>query len=330
VPVIESAGALAEWLQLTPGELDWFADPKGLGYKRNQPLLRHYHYRVLTKSNGAIRLIEEPKPRLKKLQRRILAEILDKIPSHPAVHGFVKRRSIKTFVTPHVGCRVVLKMDLKDFFPSFRAARIQALFRTVGYPESVADLLTGIATNATPRDALRGLGADVRMTYARPHLPQGAPTSPALANLCTYRADCRLAGLAKSAGAQYTRYADDLAFSGGDDFDRSVERFTAHVAAILHEEGFAVNHRKTRIMRQGVRQRLAGVVANERVNVARADIDRLKATLTNCFRHGPERQNRDGHSSFKAHLEGRVGFVESINPAKGKRLRAILDKIEWP
>src|SRR5262249_23329973 len=153
----------------------------------------------------------------------------------------------------------------------------------------------------------------VRALYARPHLPQGAPTSPALANVCTYRADCRLSGLAKSAGAVYTRYADDLAFSGDDDFDRRAERFSVHVAAILHEEGLSVNHRKTRIMRRGVRQRLAGVVANERLNVARDDFDRLKAILTNCVRHGPESQNRDGHPSFRSHLEGRVGFVESIN-----------------
>ena len=83
--------------------------------------------------------------------------------------------------------------------------------------------------------------------------------------------------------AEYTRYADDLAFSGGEEFERGVERFSTHVAAILLEEGFTVNHRKTRIMRQGVRQRLAGLVANEGPNVARADFDRLKATLTIAF-----------------------------------------------
>ena len=88
-----------------------------------------------------------------------------------------------------------------------------------------------------------------------------------------------------------------------------------------------MNHRKTRIMRQGVRQRLAGVVTNERLNVARSDFDRLKAILTNCVRHGLESQNRDGHQNFRAHLEGRVGFVESINPAKGRRLRAIFKNL---
>jgi len=215
-------------------------------------------------------------------------------------------------------------MDLRDFFPSIGGARIQTVFRTLGFPENVADLLGGMATNATPRDVLRD------PMYRRPHLPQGAPTSPALANMCFYWADCRLTGLAKSAGAQYTRYADDLAFSGGEDFDRRVERFSAHVAAILREEGFAVHHRKTRIMRQGVLQHLAGVVANRRLNIWRADFDRLKAIPTNCVRQGAATQNRDGHSDFRAHLEGRVSYVESINPEKGKLLRSILQRIEWP
>jgi hypothetical protein len=91
-----------------------------------------------------------------------------------------------------------------------------------------------------------------------------------------------------------------------------------------------VHHRKTRIMRQGVRQHLAGLIANQHVNVMRTDFDRLKATLTNCVRLGPDSQNRDAHSAFRAHLEGRVGFVETINPTKGERLRAIFEQIQWP
>jgi hypothetical protein len=108
-----------------------------------------------------------------------------------------------------------------------------------------------------------------------------------------------------------------------------VERFAAHAAAVLLEEGFEVHHRKTRIMRRGVRQHLAGVVTNERVNVVRADFDRLKATLTNCVKHGPASQNREGHPEFRLHLAGRVAFVEMINPQKGARLRRIFEKIEW-
>ena len=337
VPTIESVGVLAHWLSVKTGDLQWFADLKGLGYRKSSPLLSHYRYRILAKGKGDIRLIEAPKVRLKELQRQILTGILEKVPAHPAAHGFVKGRSIKTFVAPHVGQRVVLRMDLQDFFPSFRAARVQTFFRTLGYPESVADLLGGICTNATPRHVWKKLALnfdlsrvqEARALYSRPHLPQGVPTSPALANLCTYRVDCRLAGLAKSAGAEYTRYADDLAFSGNEALERRIERFSTHVAAILLAEGFTVHHRKTRIMRRGVRQHLAGLVVNQHVNVTRSDFDRLKATLTNCVRLGPESQNGDARSNYRLHLDGRVTFVEMINPGKGTRLRRIFEQIRW-
>jgi RNA-directed DNA polymerase len=175
--------------------------------------LSHYHYRILAKPGGDVRLIEAPKTRLKSIQKQILSEILGNIPLHPAAHGFRQGRSIRTFAAPHVGQRVVVRMDLRDFFPSISAPRVQAMFRTAGYPESVANLLGGLCTNAVPRAIWIGKGLDpVRMAearhlYAWPHLPQGAPTSPALANICAHRVDCRLIGLAEACHAVYTRYA---------------------------------------------------------------------------------------------------------------------------
>jgi len=342
IPAIETEGALAAWLHTSPEELEWFADLRSFGARNCQEKLRHYHYRLLAKPSGSVRLIEAPKQRMKQLQRAILAGILERIPTHDAAHGFVKGRSIKTFAAAHTGKRVVLRMDLRDFFPSIRRARVQALFRTAGYPERVADLLGGLCTTASPRSVFSAkhyssleFRADplalfqAWQTCAIPHLPQGAPTSPAIANLCAHRADCRLAGLAREAGAVYTRYADDLAFSGGEKFERCAERIAVHAAAIVLEEGFEVNHRKTRIMRRGVRQYLAGVVANDRVNVVRVDFDGLKATLTNCVRHGPASQNRDGHTNFRAHLAGRVSFVAMVNPQKGAKLRRIFEQIAW-
>ena len=341
VPAIESVGGLAEWLGITLGELEWFADLKRMIAHRGEGTiespLSHYRYRILAKQGGDIRLIEAPKARLKNMQRQILAEILEKIPVHPAVHGFRRGRSIKSFAAPHVGQRVVVRMDLRDFFPSISAPRVQAMFRTAGYPEPVANLLGGLCTNAVPRsfwiDKGRELDplrlADARHQYAWPHLPQGAPTSPALANICVYRVDCRLCGLAEASGAVYTRYADDLAFSGGQEFERCSERFAVHAAAILLEEGFTVHHRKTRVMRRGVRQYLAGVVTNQHLNVIRSDYDLLKATLTNCVRHGPELQNREEQADFRAHLKGRVSFVEMVNQKRGAKLRQLLDRIAW-
>ncbi len=334
IPAIETVDDLALRLRLSPSELAWFADLKTLGRRPgSSSQLQHYHYRIVAKKSGAVRLIESPKQLLKKLQRQILTEILDNVPAHPAVHGFVKARSIKTFAAPHAGQGVVLRLDLKDFFPSIRRARVQSIFRTLGYPETVADLLGGLCTNAAPRGLFRAMpsavSAEVRRLYEQTHLPQGAPTSPALANMCAYRMDCRLAGLALASGGVYTRYADDLAFSGTGAFERGIERFAAHVAAVATEEGFAVNHRKTRIMRRSVRQHLAGLVVNQAVSIPRAEFDRLKATLTNCVRNGPANENREHIPHFRAHLEGRIAFVAMIQPERGMKLRSLFESIEW-
>ena len=334
VPAIATAGELADWLSLSVGELEWLADLKGLC---DNSKLRHYWYRVLSKRSGGVRLIESPKKLLKEVQWRVLGDILDRIPAHPAAHGFVKGRSIVSFAAPHVGKGAVLRLDLQDFFPGFPAARVQAVFRTAGYPDGVASLLAGVCTNVVSRDAWgeRPAGMEsvewyeVRTMYASPHLPQGAPTSPALANLMAYRLDCRLAGLARSAGGVYTRYADDLAFSGGEEFNRGVDRFSAHAAAVALEEGFSVNFRKTRVMRQGGRQEIAGLVVNRRVAVPRREVELLEAILTNCVRMGAASQNRGKIADFRAHLEGRIGFVEMVDRGKGARLRELFGRVEW-
>jgi RNA-directed DNA polymerase len=143
------------------------------------------------------------------------------------------------------------------------------------------------------------------------------------------RASSRLAGLARKAGAEYTRYADDLLFSGDGDFERSLERFRVFVLAILLDEGFSIRHRKTRVMRSGTRQSAAGVLINKRTNIAREDYDRLKAILHNCEKLGPDSQNRDHHPHFRAHLSGRIAYVRMVNHERGEKLQRLFDRIAW-
>jgi hypothetical protein len=107
------------------------------------------------------------------------------------------------------------------------------------------------------------------------------------------------------------------------------QRLEVRVAAIAIEEGFAVNLRKTRVMRRGARQHLAGVVVNSHPNLARTEFDALKAVLTNCVRSGPALQNRDGHSDFRAHLAGRVAHAAMLNAARGAKLKGIFGRIVW-
>ena len=135
--------------------------------------------------------------------------------------------------------------------------------------------------------------------------------------------------MAKAAGAAYTRYADDLVFSGDTTFARGAERFASHVAAIVAEEGFVVQHRKTRLMRPAVRQHAAGLTVNAHPNLPRRELDRLKAILTNCVRFGPESQNREEHANFRQHLEGKVAFVAMVRPEWALKLRELLRRVPW-
>lgn len=336
VPPLATAGELADWLGVSIGRLDWFADKRRLNSRESQTPLHHYVWRWRRKKRGTPRLLAAPKTRLKQIQRQILDGILAHIPPHEAAHGFRPGRSIRSYAAPHAGQEIVLRFDLRDFFPSIAAPRIRAIFASAGYPREVALLLTGLCTTLAPEELWSTYPSDapplewaVKERHRRRHLPQGAPTSPALANLSAYRLDVRLQGLAESVGARYTRYADDLAFSGGEELARAARRFQVAVTVIAAEEGFDLHLRKSRFMRRGMRQHLASVVVNDHPNLPRDEFDRLKAILHNCARFGPTLQNRDGHTDFRAHLLGRVGQARMLNPSRGEKLMAIFRRIVW-
>jgi retron-type reverse transcriptase len=325
---------VALWLGLFDQELSWFADLSRRQRHVSQSKLHHYHYQWIQKHSGELRLIEAPKPRLKAIQRQILKEILNRIPAHDSAHGFQRGRSTLSFTKDHLGKPVLLRMDLKDFFHSIPVARIGAFFRRLGYPEGVARLLQGLCTH-TSAEALAGapflsLSWEQRKRLADKHLPQGAPSSPALANLCAWRFDCRLQGLADHYQLSYSRYADDIAFSGDKALLPLAPFLQGLIGAIALEEGFEINHRKTRVRTQAQSQRLAGMVVNDKPNLPRADFDRLKAILHKAIHQGPESQNRFGHRDFKAHLAGRIAYVTWLNPGKGEKLQQLWQKIHWP
>jgi len=340
---LDATGDVAAWLGLDAGSLAWLADVRGLERTARDEALRHYTYRWVPKATGGVRLLEAPKSRTKALQRRVLEAILASVPLHDAVHGFRRGRSVHTHAGAHAGKEVVVRMDLADFFLSVSAARVRAVFRALGYPDGVSWLLASLCTNVTPEGVLaratlphgatHGEVAAFRrsLQLARNrHLPQGSPTSPALANLVAWKLDVRLAAYAKAAGATYTRYADDLVFSGGREVARSAGALVAGVAAIAAEEGFRVNTRKTRVMRSSVRQSVTGLVVNARPRPSRAELDELRALLHNCIRHGPASQNRSAHPRFDAWLLGRIAWVGSGDPTRLGRLRAMYGRIVWP
>ncbi|MCB9647526.1 MAG: RNA-directed DNA polymerase [Deltaproteobacteria bacterium] len=355
VPRLESVPELAAHLEVPEATLEGWADVGGWLGRYPSDRRQHYVRRwipgvpgrrsrptplrraapgcapCLRSSGGSgPRLIEAPKTQLAKMQRRILRSILDLVPVHPAAHGFVRGRSIRTHAARHVHMQVVLRFDLRRFFPSVQAPRVQGLFRYLGYPEEVARLLAGLCTTITPHDVFPPrTAADVRQLYRQRHLPQGAPTSPALANLLCLGLDRRMMGLARAFDAGYSRYADDLVFSGGAALAARSRRFGGFVARVVEEEGFLLNHDKTRRMPRSGRQEVTGLVVNQGPAYPRDEFDRLKAILHQCALDGPERHNREGHPDFRAHLLGRVSFVESVDPRRGAKLRVRFERIRW-
>lgn len=335
LPPLVTPGELAGWLKLSIRQLDRLADCQRRERLRGHPDDRNYRYRWVMKRDGRRRLLEIPAPVLRRVQRQILDAILNHVPPHDCAHAFRSGRSVATYVQPHAGRSLVITIDLCNFFPSIRSSRVQALLRWLGYPEPVARLLAGLCTNTVPGDVLEECASSSRSWQSvhealrMAHLPQGAPTSPALANLCAYRLDCRLAGLAARFGGTYTRYADDLTFSGGEELSRGCRRLRVLACAIAIDEGFSIQHRKTRVMHRGGRQQVAGIRLNEHPNIPRGEFDRLKAILHNSAAFGPESQNCEEHPNFREHLRGRIAYATMINPERGAKLQRIFDSIDW-
>jgi hypothetical protein len=334
LPCWPHAGALADWLSV-PGAGLWRLT-RSASWQRRAPLgEQHYRYQLLAKRSGGWRLLEVPQPYLMPLQRRLLDGLLSGIPPHEAACGYTRERSVLDHARAHAGQAVVLRFDLQDFFSSVRASRVYALFATLGYPDEVSRELTALCTTATPEPVLQRMREAGQLSWPQlqrlrnPHLPQGAPTSAALANLCAFRLDLRLDGLAQTLGAHYTRYADDIVLSGGPQLASAAPRIAAWVGRIALEEGFTLNHRKTRCLKAGRRQSVCGVVVNQHPNLARPEFDRLKAVLHQCVLHGPAAQNRDGHTHWRDFLQGRVAWAAQVNAAKAQRLQRLLAQIDW-
>lgn len=251
------------------------------------------------------------------MQRWSLRQVWRRIGrAHQAAHGFVRRRSIVTNARAHAGAHVVVKMDLRGFFPSVEGARVRGLLVRAGVPRGAAEVLMRLATEPTRE--------------GRRVLPQGAATSPAITNLLCRRMDRRLAGLAERRGVRFTRYADDLTFSWRPSSPAAVApRFDELVAAVrrvVRSEGFEVHEAKTRRSHAGGRLVVTGLVVNEApgappARVPRDVVRRLRAAIHNR-EHG-----RAGRETL-SELRGLAAFVHSTDPRKGAALLERLAALE--
>lgn len=311
LPQLGSTAELCTWLGVEPKALVRLMRP---GVRTGSAYVEF----EIPKAKGGTRRIAAPRGPLRRVQRKILDGILAKVPQHDAAHGFVAGRSTVSNARPHQGAALVVKTDLKDFFPTVHYRRVAGLFTQLGYGEEVARALAALTTYRPVLDDGRVVWPGV--------LPQGAPTSPALANLACRRLDVRLTRLAAKYGAVYTRYADDLTFSFARPPEIAVGRFLWWVDSICQHEGFLEHAGKRRMLRAKNQQRVTGLVVNQAVHVPRADRRRFRAMLHNIKKHGLPSQAR-GRADFASYLSGYAAYVTMVQPELGRAWAAELARL---
>lgn len=271
---------------------------------------RFYRQFEIAKRNGNPRRISAPLPTLQRIQTWILQEILASITPSPFAHAFSKGCSIRANAKYHLRQPVVLKVDIKDFFPSIRIRAVYHLFRELGYTRPVSAILSGLTT-------LDG------------SLPQGAPTSPAISNLICREIDDRIAAFCLARKWRFTRYADDMTFSG----ELNVSKLLRFVRYVLREYGFKINEAKTRVLRRHQRQCVTGVVVNHRTRAPRSLRRQLRQMAYFIEKHGLTdhmARLRIPYANYHAHLLGKahhVLFLDSSD-SDAKKLIALLAPIQ--
>ncbi|MBI9017990.1 MAG: RNA-directed DNA polymerase [Phycisphaerae bacterium] len=241
-----------------------------------------YHSFTVPKSNGHQRRITAPDDKLKQVQRAILKRLLNKLAVHPNATGFRKGYSVVSNARLHVGSEVIVKLDIRNFFESTKINRVNKYFKFIGWDRKTANLLT-------------------ELTTYKGGLPQGAPTSSALSNLLNYKLDSSLTTLAKKKGARYSRYADDMTFSLDGSDSKVINSIIWGAESALHDLGYRLNNRKTKVIRKHRQQRVTGLVVNEKVALPRKTRKLIRAIEHSQQNGRPSTHSADQLRSLKAY-----------------------------
>ena len=271
-----------------------------LGYKKEYlkkaALHTSYFYRdfEITKKNGKKRAISEPLPSLKEIQIWILKDILEKVTVSPFAKAYKPKTSLIENLKFHKKQPKVFTLDLENFFPSIKMEWVEKVFLELGYSKMVSNLLAKLCT----RDD---------------SLPQGAPTSPYLSNLIFKEADVVIAGFCKQRKIRYTRYADDLSFSGDFDENELLDTITKTVENL----NLRLNKKKTKLMTPDKRQTVTGIVVNDKPQVAFNKRNELRQAMYYIKKFGFDEHRvykEIKQANYLEHLLGRINFVLQINP----------------
>ncbi len=321
LPPLSTPADLALAIGLTVPRLRWLA------FHAEAATRVHYVEFEVAKKGGGTRKLAAPHRTLAAAQRWVLDRIVAGLAVEPEAHGFLAGRSILTNARAHAGRSVVVNLDLEGFFPSIGFPRVRSVFRRLGYSPAVATILALLCTEC-PRRRVVYDGTPYFVAIGPRGLPQGACTSPGLSNQVARRLDRRLSGLARKLGATYTRYADDLSFSGDEGLEPRVGYLLARVRHLAGAEGFAVNEAKTRVLRRNAAQVVTGLVVNDGPGVPRDEVRRLRALLHRARFEGLDAQDRDGRPDFRAYVRGKIAYVAMSRPEAGAKLLEALESLK--
>jgi RNA-directed DNA polymerase len=283
LPVVENMDELSRILHVSKYTI----------YQLSKLSSKHYRTFEIPKKSGGKRLISQPSKRLKALQSWILVHILNKLQVSQSCKGFRIGTSIVDNVNPHIGANTVLSIDIKDFFPSISSIKVYNIFRSIGYNNLISTVFTNLCTYDD-------------------HLPQGSPCSPILANLSLWNLDLRIQGYVGKRGITYTRYADDLTFSGLN--PSKVVNIIPMVKKIIIDESHEVNDRKTRVSGSARRKIITGLVLHE--NTIGIGKRKYKSIRSKVFQLAISNSNSDINK-----IIGWISYLNSVDKPRLIRLK---------
>lgn len=263
-----------------------------------------YRTFYIEKKNGKLREINEPLPSLKEIQNWILKEILYLVKVSPYAKAYINGKSVKDNARFHRKQKKVLTIDIKDFFPSITFKRVLNVFKNIGYRKNVAVMLANLC-------CLDG------------KLPQGAPTSPILSNIVASSLDYKIVKYIETEKIRYTRYADDLTFSG--DFNEG--ELIKNIERIANREGFKINEQKTRVRRRNQRQEVTGVVVNEKMQICRKIRHKIRSEVYYINKYGLDSHleyTQNDKKNYLYYLIGLTSYALFINP-KDEKLKEYVE-----
>ena len=262
------------------------------------PESERYRTFEIPKRTGGMRLISAPRGVIRTAQEKLAPLLLQVYDAHPSAHGFLPKRSVTTNASEHLDQRLVLNIDLLDFFPTINFGRVRGLFmaRPFFMGPAAAAVMAQLVTH-------------------RNGLPQGAPTSPALSNFIAATLDRRLTRLAKENGVSYSRYADDITFSTNKATFPPALALTEESSRVIPGEaleraiaasGFSINHRKVRLQNRHQRQTVTGLTVNAKTNVQRKRMRRIRAMIHAWEKFGLDNAGAEHFAKYrKAQAAGR-------------------------